>query len=306
MTRTVRRVALGAWLICALAAGLVAHAADPSAGGVPPADPATDPAGEVAAPADPAAQAQLTGDDVYHRILDNRFTTYIQDLKMVSGDRGGNALATEINLRYKNYRETKKGKRFVSKTIAKYRAPQDVRHLGYLVINKTNNKNDEFIYQPSSRRVRRINLRGEAVFGTDFSFEDIIPQEFEDGTYRRLPDEKIGDTDVYVVEVIPTEKADSEYSRFKVAVTRDHFVPMRTDYWDKKEIHIKRLEADPGSIQDYEDQDVDGPKQVWIARKQKVRHLKLETWSELEVVRLESMPNLRDRDFSERELTASH
>jgi len=252
----------------------------------------------------PPTGAEMTGDDIYHKILENRFTAYVQRISMTSGDRGGNELTTEIRLKYRNYRNTKRADRFVSKTIAKYSEPMDVRHLGYLVINKADGKNDEFIYQPSSRRVRRINLRGEAVFGTDFSFEDIIPQEFEDGTYRRLPDASVSGVDCYVVEVIPTEKADSEYSKFVVQVEKEHFVPLQTDYWDNKDVYIKTLVVDPKSIHGYEDQDVDGPKTVWVATMQKVTHLKLDTWTELVITSLESNPKLRDKDFSQRELTS--
>jgi hypothetical protein len=247
---------------------------------------------------------ELTGDDIYQLILDNRFSAFVQELVMQSGDRGGNALRTEVTLRYKNYRKI--NKRILSKSIAKYRSPQDVRHLGYLVINKTNGRNDEFIFQPSSRRVRRVNLRGESVFGTDFSFEDIIPQEFEDGTYSRLPDEVVADVDCYVVEVIPTQKADSEYSKFVVHVDKEHYVPLQSDYWDKREVHIKRLRAEPGSIKGFEAADVDGIKKVWVATDQRVDQLKLETWTHLEITELEAKPKLRERDFSERELTSSH
>ncbi len=251
-----------------------------------------------------AEQGELSGDDIYRKILENRFSSYIQELRMNSGDRGGNELATEIRLSYKNYR-SKKG-RIASKSIAKYRSPQDVRHLGYLVINKTKGINDEFIYQPSTRRVRRINLRGEAVFGTDFAFEDIIPQEFEDGSYLRLADSEIGNIDCYVVEVTPTEKADSEYSKFNVYVEKAHFVPIQTDYWDAMDIHIKQLVVDPDSIKGYEDEDEDGPKQIWISTRQKITQLKQDTWTELMVQDLEAKPKLHDRDFSQRELARSH
>ena len=111
-----------------------------------------------------AESGELSGDDIYQRVLDNRFGAFVQELVMRSGDRGGKALRTEVTLRYKNYRKI--NKRILSKSIAKYKAPQDVRHLGYLVINKANGRNDEFIFRPSSRRVRRVNLRGESVFGT--------------------------------------------------------------------------------------------------------------------------------------------
>jgi hypothetical protein len=248
----------------------------------------------------------LNGKQIYERVLDNRFDSYIQDLTMHSGDRGGNVQDTELELKYRSFRED--SKKVLSKTIMKYQAPQDVRHLGYLVINKSDGSEDQFVYRPSARRVQRINLRGEAIFGTDFAFEDIIPQELEDATYERLPDAAIGDIPVYVVEVTPVAEQDSDYSRFVVYVSLDHFVALRVVYWDRNGLKIKELTVVPESITMYESEPKgdDDMKQVWLAREQKIVHLKLHTWTRLAVQRLDPNENLKQRHFSERELTKGH
>jgi hypothetical protein len=264
-------------------------------------------AGAAAEPA-PAAAADegdaLTGKEIYERVLDNRFDSYVEEISMHSGDRGGNVQNTAMEVKYRSFR--KESKRILSKSIMKYEAPQDVRHLGYLVINKEDGSEDQFVYRPSSRRVQRINLRGEAIFGTDFAFEDIIPQELEDATYKRLPDAELNEQSVYVVEVTPKEEQDSEYSKFDVYVTRDHFVALRVLYWDEDGLQIKELNSDPESITMYEHEQDGEAKQIWIAKEQKIVHLKLESWTELEVEKLDPTVKLKSRHFSERELTSSH
>ncbi len=280
-------------LLCALALVLapVAHAAaveEPGAGAEAP-----------AAPSDPGDA--FTGKQIYEKLLDNRFDAYIENLTMHSGDRGGNIQDTEMEVKYRNFR--KESDRIRSKSIMKYHAPQDVRHLGYLVINKEDGSEDQFIYRPSSRRVQRINLRGEAIFGTDFAFEDIIPQELEDATYQRLPDSNVNGTSVYLVEVTPTEEQDSEYSKFNVYVTRDTFVALRVIYWDQDGLKIKELNSEPDSIKMYEHEEDDGLRQIWIAERQKIVHLKLDSWTELLVTKYDADVNLKSRHFSERELT---
>ena len=207
-------------------------------------------------------------------------------------------------MKYLNFREM--DKRIVSKSIMKYHAPQDVRHLGYLVINKVDGSEDQFVYRPSSLRVRRINLCGEAIFGTDFAFEDIIPQELENATYVRKPDSELNDIPVYVVEVTPVEEQDSEYSKFDVYVTRDTYVALQVQYWDQDGLHIKELTSDPESITLFEEKSKDDPKKIWIAKSQKIRHLKLETWTQLTVENLESSSKLKKKHFSERELARGH
>ena len=94
--------------------------------------------------------------------------------------------------------------------------PFDLRFSGYLVVN-----NDDAAERPvrlpgrATRKIRRVNLRKEAVFGTDFTFEDIVPAEIEDGDYKRLSDALIEERSVYVVEVTPKPDADSEYSTLR-------------------------------------------------------------------------------------------
>lgn len=245
----------------------------------------------------------LTGDAIYNRMLENRFNSYEQRLRMHSGDQGGNFQDVLMRVRYRSYR--KESDRTLSKTIAKYFEPQDVRHLGYLVINKRSGVDDQFVYRPSSRKVRRINVRGEAIAGTDFAFEDIVPQELEDGRHFRLPDGNVGGRAAYVVTVVPRPETESEYSKFVMYLDREHYVPLRTVYWDNKRARIKELTAAPDSIAVFEDEEDGAVKRIWIATKSRMVHLKQDSFTELEIVSLEANPGLRDRDFSERELTSS-
>jgi hypothetical protein len=203
-------------------------------------------------------------------------------------------------MKYLSFREL--DDRITSKSIMKYHEPQDVRHLGYLVINKTDGSEDQFVYRPSARRVKRINLRGEAIFGTDFAFEDIIPQELENATYARLPDSELEGVPVYVVEVTPVKEQDSEYSKFDVYVTPDQFVALRVEYWDQDGLNIKQLNVVPSSITAYEGKEKDGVKKIWVAKDQKIHHLKLDTWTRLQIEKLEASTKLKPKDFSEREL----
>jgi hypothetical protein len=246
----------------------------------------------------------LSGDDIYRQMLDNRFRAYRQLLSLRSKDRAENLQVVELDLKY--LRSPKSDKQTSSRTIAKYLRPTDVRHLGYLVINKRKGIDDQFVYRPSARRVRRINVRSEVIAGTDFAIEDVIPQELEDGSHYRLADSEVNGIATYVVAVVPLEDTGSEYSKFVLSIEKEHFVPLQTDYWDNLQVHIKQLRTDPKSITLYEAEEDDVVKQVWIPNRSRMRHLKLESQTVLEVVELDANPGLRKRDFSQRELTASH
>ncbi|MEE2662892.1 MAG: outer membrane lipoprotein-sorting protein [Myxococcota bacterium] len=249
-------------------------------------------------------ESELTGEQIYERALENRFYTYLQDIEMESGDRSARTQRTELEMKYLSFRGV--DERIVSKTIAKYSKPEDVRHMGYLVIKKVGGGEDQFIYRPSARRVRRINLRGESVFGTDFSMEDVLPREIEDATYKRMPDAAVDGIPVFVVEVHPKPEKKSEYSKFVAHVEKEHYVTIRNHYWDDRDVMIKALNAEPDSIEKFVGEERGGtPKEIWVPQRSKMTQLKTGSFTHLRVKKLELDVTLGARDFTERKLTAS-
>jgi len=242
------------------------------------------------------ADAELTGKDVYQCVVDNRFRSYIQDAKLVSGDRGAAVQESRLQMTWSSFRDEKDQPvgGVLSKTIVRYTDPFDLRFSGYLVVNNDARPNDQFVYLNARRKVRRVNLREEAVFGTDFTFEDIIPNEVEDGDYQRLPDQELAGKTVYVVEVIPKPEENSEYSKFVIHVDKSSCVPLLTRYWDEKSVEVKQLTVVAEKIQS-----VDG---VHWPMELTMRNLQLESFTTLVVEKLEPNPKLERRDFDLRRL----
>lgn len=237
-----------------------------------------------------------SGRDIYACVLGNRFDAYVQEAKLVSGDEGEGSQESRLRMTWKNFRtegdEPRGG--VLSKTLVRYEYPFDLRFSGYLVINNAWRSNDQFVYLAASRKIRRVNLRKEAVFGTDFTFEDIVPAEIEDGDYRRLADSTVDGRSVYVVEVTPKPETNSEYSRFVAYVGTDTCIPARTRYWDEKDVEVKELTIPFDQVQKFEN--VHWPMQLTM------RNLKLESFTKLTVETLLPNPVLPDRDFEVRRL----
>jgi hypothetical protein len=253
-----------------------------------------------AAPALPDAlppEAGLGGREIYERVLRNRFDAYVQVSALVSGDRGGAEQESRLRMMWRSFRDgdERPTRGVLSKTLVRYTDPFDLRSSGYLIVSNHERPSDQFVYLASARRIRRVNLRGEAIFGTDFTFEDVVPREVEDSSYRRLPDELVEDVPCYVVEVTPLPHVDSEYSRFQVYVEKAHSVPLRTRYWDDRGLEVKELRADPARIREF-----DG---VWVPMAATMRNLQLETFTRLRVEELRpNPPDLRPADFDLRRL----
>jgi hypothetical protein len=253
-------------------------------------------AGAAGASPQEVPESQLSAKDIYARVLENRFEEFTQEARMASGDRVGRIQEARVTLAFKDFRNAKKQpvRGIVSKVLIKYEAPFDLRDAGYLAIQNHERLDDHFVYLPSKRRTLRVNLHGKAVFGTDFSFEDVIPHELEDATYRRLEDTVLDDAPVFVVEAFPTAQLDSAYSRFLFYIDKRRYVPLRVRYFDLGGVEVKELRVRPQDVQDF-----DG---VQVPMKISMRHLLLESYTTLEVLRLDPNPHLPDAAFDLRRL----
>lgn len=244
-----------------------------------------------------ASEAALTGRDIYQRVLDNSFDSFVQESVLTSGDRAGNSQKSRFKMWFEDVREPEakqeKGT-VVARSLVQYTHPFDIRYSGYLVLSKLNEPNDQFVYLSSQRRVKRVNLRGEAVFGTDFSFEDILPRQIEDAEYTRLTDEELEGMPCYVVEAVPKNHANSEYSRLRIWVDKQRNLPMLTRYWDGREIPVKELRVEPSQVERIEG--------VWVPRRMTMRHLKLESYTTLQLDEIEPNAKLTKTTFELRRL----
>ena len=233
----------------------------------------------------------MTGREIYERFLENRLHSAVQHQTVISTDPGGNDQATTFWVRWKDYRDDREAPEGVlAKTLVKFQDPFDMRHLGFLLILRKDRDHDQFVYLPSSRRVRRVKLNQTAVMGTDYSFGDIAYQDIESADYVRQKDEEIGGLPVYVVEATMKPFVPTNYHRVVVFLEKEHYIPLRARYWDDAEVEIKEMRSNPSSIKEF-----DG---VWIATESTMRNLKEGTSSTTLVEDLDPDLTLADQLFS--------
>jgi outer membrane lipoprotein-sorting protein len=115
-----------------------------------------------------------------------------------------------------------------------FHQPASVQDTRFLTIENDGRDDDQWIYLPGLRRVRRI-AAGEgsnSFMGTDFSYDDLKSLEIDDYEYELLREETLGDRPVYVVEVTPIDPDDSQYSRVVQWVDRERWLPLRMELFD--------------------------------------------------------------------------
>ncbi len=244
------------------------------------------------------AQERRSAEDIYARVLENRFEASVQEMTLVSSGPGGDAQPIQLHAWFRHYPEGSEVREqdVLAKSLVRYLAPRDYKGVGYLILRRTEGAHDQFVYAPSRRKVRRFNLGEEEIAGTDFSLEDIVPRELEDAEYERAEDALVEGESCFVIEARMKPEVHSQYSRFVMAIEKRHHVPLETRYWDLQDVEVKLLSAPLASIEE-----VDG---IWIARERTARNLLERTETRLRVERVASAEELSDRIFSQRWLSS--
>ncbi len=239
----------------------------------------------------------MTGREIFERFLDNRLHSAVQYQTVFSRDPGGNEQKLRFWVRWKDYRDehNKAVDGVLAKTLVKFEAPDDMRQTGFLMVLNQDRSNDQFVWTPSSGRVRRVQLQGVGVMGTDYTFDDISWKSVEDADYQRLPDEELDGVPVYVVEVTMKPFVESQYSTMRAWIEQKHYVPLRGLYRDENGVEIREMRAPAASIREFNG--------TWVAGESTMFNLKEKTSTRIVVDKLDANVALADRHFSTLQLT---
>jgi Outer membrane lipoprotein-sorting protein len=240
--------------------------------------------------------AELGGREIYDRLFKNRkrLRTAVQTGRILSKDPAGNPQETRFLSRAKDYRnaadEPTEG--VYAKVLMTITGSRDLERTSYLYVHRRDRPDDQFVYSPARKRAARANLRGQTVAGTDFSFDDFLTtlDELENATYKRLPDETVDGTPCYVVEATMLAASKSHYSKSIAAIEKEHYVPLRTRYWDEVGVEVKELTSPRASLKAY-----DG---VWVPTESTMTDLLERTQSVVLVETVDPNPSLSENDFA--------
>ena len=125
--------------------------------------------------------------------------------------------------------------------------PLDVKGTAFLSFSHILDQDDQWLYLPALKRVKRIASRNKSgpFLGSEFAFEDLSSFEVEKNTYNYLRDEEFEGQSCYVVEMRPTDKY-SGYTRMNVWIDQEHLRVHKIDFFDRRDTLLKTL-----TIKDY-------------------------------------------------------
>lgn len=163
---------------------------------------------------------------------------------------GDSVAKTEMILRNKKGKESIRKMRLKSlevqgdgdKGLTIFDQPRDVKGTAFLNFSHAIEPDEQWLYLPALKRVKRISSRNKSgpFMGSEFAYEDLSSFEIEKYQYNYLKDETVNGEDCFVVEQTPNDK-NSGYTKLQVWIDKSHYRVQKIDFYDRKKSLLKTL-----------------------------------------------------------------
>ncbi|MEM6731709.1 MAG: outer membrane lipoprotein-sorting protein [Myxococcota bacterium] len=121
------------------------------------------------------------------------------------------------------------------KSRIEFQWPADVKGTRMLTWSHKSDDDDQWMFLPAIKRVKRISSRNKSgsFMGSEFSYEDLGSQEVEKFKHTYVKDEKVNGRDCWVTERVPTDPR-SGYSKQIVWNDKGYMNAVKIEYYDRK------------------------------------------------------------------------
>lgn len=170
-------------------------------------------------------------------LADQGFESQAVNLTMTLTNRNG-----QTSTRYlsnKTLEQTADG----DKSLIVFKSPKDVLGTAILTYTHKTGSDDQWLYLPSIKRVKRISSSNKSgpFMGSEFAYEDLSSQEVEKYTYRFLGEEQQSGENTLLVERKPVDTK-SGYTRQLVWYNKDKGYRLeKVEFYDRKNVKLKTL-----------------------------------------------------------------
>lgn len=172
--------------------------------------------------------------------------------------------------------------------------PLDVKGTSFLSFSHTDSADDQWIYLPALKRVKRIASRNKSgpFLSSEFAFEDLSSFEIEKFEFNYLRDESLDGQEMFVIEMRPTDKY-SGYTRVHAWVDKEHYRNHKIVFYDRRDTLLKTLTISDYSL--YKDK-------YWRPSMQVMVNHKTGKSTDIVIKNLTFDVGLTDSDFNENRL----
>ncbi|MEJ1356061.1 MAG: outer membrane lipoprotein-sorting protein [Candidatus Sedimenticola sp. (ex Thyasira tokunagai)] len=161
------------------------------------------------------------------------------DMKMILRNKQGQESLREIRL--KSLELESDG----DKSLSIFDKPRDVKGTAFLSFSHPVGADDQWLYLPALKRVKRISSRNKSgpFMGSEFAYEDLTSFEVEKYSYKYIGDETVNGEESFKIEQYPADK-NSGYTRRIVWLDKAEYRAQKTEFYDRKNSLLKTLTFD--------------------------------------------------------------
>jgi len=170
-------------------------------------------------------------------------------------DEGFGDTVTELSMELKNARGRVRTRQLTWKilevsdpaegdrSLTVFQQPRDIAGTGFLSWTHLDRADDQWLYLPALKRVKRIASANmsSAFVGSEFAYEDLLSDEVGKFEQTWIKNEPCGELKCFVVERRPRYR-NSGYSKQVIWYDQATFYPLKIEYYDRKERLRKTLE----------------------------------------------------------------
>lgn len=180
------------------------------------------------------------------------------------------------------------------KSLMVFEEPKDVQGTSFLSFAHVDKPDDQWIYLPALKRVKRIasKKKSGSFMGSEFSYEDLASFEIDKYSFKYLRDEDYNGMKCFVVESIPKDQY-SGYSRLVSWIDQSEYRMHKIEFYDKKKTLLKTME-----VKNY--QKIDN--KHWRPTMSTMKNVQTGKSTDLVMENIRLKTGLTDEDFSQNNL----
>jgi outer membrane lipoprotein-sorting protein len=234
------------------------------------------------------ALAQLTGKEIMDKVYHNPSGEDVQGrLTMTLVNRQGERRVRNLQQYTKDFGD-------VEKRIMFFLSPADVQGTSFMNWSYADGSDDDqWIYLPALRRVRRISSDGKSDYfmGSDFTYDDLGERHPDEDNHELKGDETIDGKACWVIESTPKDR-DYMYSRTITWIMKDNYIGLKREFYDDRGRHLKTL-----TIKDYDQ--ING---FWTILETEMKNVQRDHSTHMKFTDVKINQGIPDRMFTERNM----
>ena len=214
-----------------------------------------------------AQAAELTGRQIMEKQKENhKVKSEIGSEIMLLVDKDGSQEKRQVR------RYAKEVEKDLHRYLVVFLSPGDIKGTALLTWEQKGRENDQWLYLPAQKKMQRIakGSKKNYFMGTDFTYEDMEPEDIDNFQYSVLRTEKVShdgkDYECHVVQAVPAneDKArESGYSKRIMWIDKTNLVTIKGEFYDRRE-RLQKTQTN------HEMENIEGT--VWRAKKTLMDH----------------------------------